>query len=436
MDTLDIYMNGIRVGEYQRDRRGANSFTYDTDWLNSPGRRSLSLSLTLRPERYTGPQVYNFFDNLLPDSREIRERMVARFKANSTEPFDILSQVGRDCVGAIQLVPSGAAAPAIKRIEASALTDTELAKILNGYQSKKPLGMLDDAQDFRISLAGAQEKTALLFHQGHWCLPHNATPTTHIIKLPIGEIRSHDRVIDMTHSVENEYLCLKIAKAFGFETANCQMIMPDGIKALVVERFDRKMAPDNTWIMRLPQEDFCQVSGTSPARKYEVDGGPTISTIMHELLGAANPRHDRETFTRTQVLFWLLGATDGHAKNFSIFLERQDQYRLTPLYDILSAFPAISKKGLHEKDLRLAMSLKGSKGRKTECWLMGPKHFFNTAGEVGFPLSSMERILHEMGSMTADVINKVTGELPAGFPSFIAEPIFEGMHRYSQRLLS
>ena len=435
MDTLDVYMNGIRVGGYQRDRRGTNVFIYDTDWLDSPGRRSLSLSLTLRPERYTGPEVYNFFDNLLPDSREIRERMVARFKANSTEPFDILSQVGRDCVGAIQLVPLGADTPIIKRIEASALTDTELAKILNGYQSKKPLGMLDDTQDFRISLAGAQEKTALLFHQDHWCLPHNATPTTHIIKLPIGEIRSHDRVIDMTHSVENEYLCLKIAKAYGFETANCQMIIPDGVKALAVERFDRKMAADNSWIMRLPQEDFCQVSGTSPARKYEVDGGPAISTIMQDLLGAANPRHDRETFMRTQVLFWLLGATDGHAKNFSIFLERQDQYRLTPLYDILSAFPAISKKGLHEKDLRLAMSLKGSKGRKTECRLIGPKHFFNTANEVGFPLSSMERILHEMATMTESVINKVTSELPTGFPTFISEPIFDGMRRYSQRLL-
>ena len=240
----------------------------------------------------------------------------------------------------------------------------------------------------------------------------------------------------MTHSVENEYLCLKIAKAFGFETANCQMIIPDGIKALAVERFDRKMAADNSWIMRLPQEDFCQVSGTSPARKYEVDGGPAISTIMQELLGAANPRHDRETFMRTQVLFWLLGATDGHAKNFSIFLEQQDQYRLTPLYDILSAFPSISKKGLHETDLRLAMSLQGAKGRKTECRLIGPKHFFNTAKEVGFPLSSMERILHEMANTTEAVITRVADELPTGFPGFIAEPIFEGMRRYSQRLLS
>ncbi|SNY58636.1 HipA-like C-terminal domain-containing protein [Arsukibacterium tuosuense] len=127
--------------------------------------------------------------------------------------------------------------------------------------------------------------------------------------------------------------------------------------------------------------------------------------------------------------------TDGHAKNFFILTERQDLYRLTPLYDILSAFPAISKKGLHEKDLRLAMSLKGSKGRKTECRLIGPKHFFNTANEVGFPLSGMERILHEMGSMTESVIHKVISELPTGFPTFISEPIFDGMRRYSQRLL-
>lgn len=436
MDTLDIYMNGIRVGEYQRDRRGANSFTYATDWLSSPGRRSLSLSLPLRPGRISGAAVYNFFDNLLPDSRDIRERMVARFKANSTEPFDILSQVGRDCVGAIQLLPSGTESPDIKCIDASPLSDVEIAKILQGHKSNKPLGMLDDTQDFRISLAGAQEKTALLHHNGRWCLPHNATPTTHILKLPIGEIRSHDRVINMTHSVENEYLCLRIAKAFGFAVADCQIIQPDGVKALAVARFDRKMATDNSWIIRLPQEDFCQLTGTSPARKYEVDGGPGIAAVMQQLLGAVNPQQDRETFMRTQVLFWLLGATDGHAKNFSIFIDAQDQYRMTPLYDILSAFPAISKKGLHEKDLRLAMSLKGSSGRKTECRMIGAQHFLNTAKEVGFPLSCMEQILHDMGSMAADVINKVADELPAGFPGFIAEPIFEGMHRYSQRLLS
>lgn len=435
MNTLDIYMNGFKVGEYQRDRNGANSFIYTNDWLVSQGRRSLSLSLPLRKARYTGAEVYNFFDNLIPDSREIRDRLVARFRADTSEPFDILSKIGRDCVGAIQLLPHDTEPTNIKKIDASALTDTQIAKILNGYQSNKPLGMLDDEQDFRISLAGAQEKTALLFHQGQWYLPHQATPTTHIIKLPIGEIRSHDRVIDMTHSVENEYLCLKIAAAFGFATANCQMICPDGVKALAVERFDRRLSSDQSWIIRLPQEDICQVTGTPPARKYEVDGGPGISRIMQELLGTINPNQERETFMRVQVLFWLLGATDGHAKNFSIFIEQQDRYRLTPLYDILSAFPAISKKGLHEKDLRLAMSLTGSQGRKSECRMIGPTHFLATAKTVGFSTDTMQHIMVQMAEMTDQVIDKVANELPEAFPPFISGPIFEGMRRYSLRLL-
>lgn len=434
MDTLDVYMNGYKVGEYSRTRSGANSYRYDSAWLESPGRRGISLSLPLRKAPYTGPEVFNFFDNLVPDSREIRERIVARFNAESTEPFDILAQIGRDCVGAIQLVPHGSRPPNVKQIKATPLNDKQIAKLLRGYQSKVPLGMLNDDSDFRISLAGAQEKTALLYHQGLWCLPHESTPTTHILKLPIGEIRSHDRVIDMTHSVENEYLCLKIAKAFGFATAECEIISPDGEKALAVERFDRQLSHDGTWIMRLPQEDFCQITGTSPAGKYEVDGGPAIARIMRELLGSVNPTHDRNLFMRTQVLFCLLGATDGHAKNFSIFIESEDRYHLTPLYDILSAFPAISKKGLHEKNLKLAMSLKGHRGRKYECRKIRREHFLATAKEVGFSNDSMNEILDDMATRTDTVIQTVASQLPSDFPTYIAEPIFEGMHRYAQRL--
>ncbi|RUO76160.1 type II toxin-antitoxin system HipA family toxin [Idiomarina seosinensis] len=434
MDKLDVYMNGLKVGEYARSRTGANTFTYNESWLESPGRRCISLSLPLRSNPYAGPEVYNYFDNLLPDSREIRERIVARFQADSTEPFDILSQIGRDCVGAIQLLPHKAQPPNVKRIDMSPLSEKQLAKILRGYQSKTPLGMLKDEADFRISLAGAQEKTALLLHKGQWCLPHNATPTTHIIKLPIGEIQSHDRVIDMRHSVENEYLCLQIAKAYGFEAANCEIITPDGVKALAVERFDRKQSPDGSWIIRLPQEDFCQATGTSPARKYETHGGSTVSQIMKELLGSVKPIEERYTFMRAQVLFWLLGATDGHAKNFSVFIERENRYRLTPLYDILSAFPAINKKGLHEKDLKLAMSLKGSHGRKHECRMIRREHFLATAKEVGFSQDSMNEILDDMAARTESVIEQVTRDLPESFPSFIAEPIFNGMRRYSQRL--
>ncbi|RUO24332.1 serine/threonine protein kinase [Aliidiomarina minuta] len=435
MNTLDVYMNGIKVGEYTRTQSGANSFTYDKNWLNSKGKRGISLSLPLREAPYNGAEVYNYFDNLLPDSREIRDRIVARYNADSTEPFDILTQIGRDCVGAVQLVPHRSAPPNVKQIQAKPLNDEQVVDILKGYQSKIPLGMLPDENDFRISLAGAQEKTALLYQDGQWCLPLHATPTTHIIKLPIGEIQSHDRVIDMTHSVENEYLCLKIAREFGFQVPDCDIITPHDMKALAVKRFDRKLAADGSWIMRLPQEDFCQVTGTSPAKKYESDKGPAIRQIMKELMGSQNPIADRSEFMRTQVLFWLLGATDGHAKNFSIFIQPGNQYCLTPLYDIISAYPAISKKGLHERDLKLAMSLKGSRGRKYQCMMIRRTHFLATAKEVGFSEDSMNDMLDDMASKTEQVINRVAANLPKDFPAFISEPIFQGMRKFSERLL-
>ena len=93
--------------------------------------------------------------------------------------------------------------------------------------------------------------------------------------------------------------------------------------------------------MRLPQEDFCQATATAPALKYESDGGPGIGKIMDLLLGSEKAAADRRDFMRTQLVFWLLAAIDGHAKNFSIFLRAGGAYQLTPRYDILSAHPML-----------------------------------------------------------------------------------------------
>ncbi len=165
----------------------------------------------------------------------------------------------------------------------------------------------------------------------------------------------------MFDSVENEYLCMLIAKAFGLLVPHCFMIKAGKIKALAIERFDRKYASDGRWIMRLPQEDFCQVLNVPSARKYENHGGPGISAIMAYLLGSVDPAQDRYRFMKTQVLFWLLAATDGHAKNFSLFIESEGRYRLTPFYDILSMYPA--------------MGLAGSKGKKYVIEHIFPRHF-------------------------------------------------------------
>lgn len=436
MAALDVYMNGYRVGILTKTGSGAHHFSYDADWLGLPGSRPISLSMPLRHQPYQDDEVYNFFDNLLPDNPDIIRRFVARHQADSTQPFDLLAKVGQDSVGALQLVPQDTAVGNIKQIEYKMLSEQQLENILPGYLSDAPLGMIDSEDDFRISIAGAQEKTSLLYLDGHWCLPLNTTPTTHIIKLPIGKTESHSYAIDMSDSVEKEYRCMLIAKAFGLPVLHCFMIKTGKIKALAVERFDRKYASDGSWIMRLPQEDFCQVLNVSSARKYENHGGPAISAIMTYLLGSVDPAQDRYSFMNTQVLFWLLAATDGHAKNFSLFIESEGRYRLTPYYDIFSMYPAIGGRGIDRKEAKLAIGLAGSRGKKYAIEQIFPRHFFQTAQAVGFARESMENILTEFAQSKDAVVEKVRSQLPADFPASICDAIIEGMQARARRLMT
>ena len=119
-------------------------------------RRPISLSMPLGPEgtTYRGPAVTQFFDNLLPDSRSIRERLRQRFDANSTGAFDLLREIGRDCIGAIQLLPMDADAPDVRRIEGRTLGTRQIELLLEGLVAA-PLGRATEEADFRISLSGA-----------------------------------------------------------------------------------------------------------------------------------------------------------------------------------------------------------------------------------------------------------------------------------------
>ncbi|RTE86575.1 MULTISPECIES: type II toxin-antitoxin system HipA family toxin [Gammaproteobacteria] len=435
MSKLDVYMNGFKVGYLKRSDSGAHEFRYDNQWLIQEGARPISLSMPLRHDAYYGPEVINFFDNLLPDNEEIRDRVVARYAADSNQAFDLLSAIGRDSVGALQFVPEGKEPSGVRELRYEKLTEEKLERILTGYQSRAPLGMLRELDDFKISIAGAQEKTALLKVDGEWCIPVGNTPTSHILKLPIGKIESHDHTIDLSDSVENEMLCLRIAKAFGFDVPDCEVVTTSNVKALAIERFDRKYAKDRSWLMRLPQEDYCQVFGLPSARKYESDNGPSIADIMKHLQGSAKAQHDREVFMAAQVLFFLLAATDGHAKNFSLHIEPYGAYRLTPLYDIISAYPMLGGTGLNIRQLKLAMSLRGSTGKKWNIYQIFKRHFLNTSKLAEFSPTKMNQIISNMCGQVDDVISRVQKNLPRGFPEVVSKPIFEGMQARKERLM-
>jgi len=147
------------------------------------------------------------------------------------------------------------------------LTETDVERILQNVTAEPGLGAADSEEEFRISIAGAQEKTALLRIGKQWLRPHDATPTTHILKLPLGIVGG--RQLDLSHSVENEWLCAQILAALGLPVAETEMAIFGQQKALVVERFDRAWMDEGKWIARLPQEDFCQMLGYPSDKKYE-----------------------------------------------------------------------------------------------------------------------------------------------------------------------
>jgi len=184
----------------------------------------------------------------LPDSKGIRQRIRQRFKAKSERAFDLLAEIGRDCMGAIQLTSDNRTAPDVRKIDGIPIDESGIVRLLINTVGGAALGRIEEDEDFRISLAGAQEKTALLRVDGQWMRPRGTTPTTHILKLPLGE---GTQGIDLSTSVENEWLCAQILGAYGIDTANCWMERFGEQQVLVVERFDRRMAPDRSWIVRL-----------------------------------------------------------------------------------------------------------------------------------------------------------------------------------------
>jgi serine/threonine-protein kinase HipA len=426
---LYVFMNGQRVGTLTRYSSGILKFSYHPDWLAREDARPISLSMPLSESNYEGAVVYHFFDNLLPDSLSIRERIQSRFGAQSNTCFDLLSYIGADCVGALQLltepIPQN-----IQKIETHPLDDKSIANLLKAYQTA-PLGMQRDS-DFRISIAGAQEKTALLQYQEKWYLPKGATPTTHIIKLPLGFIQHAGIHLDLSQSVENEWLCLKIFKAYGLPVNEAEMVLFDDIKTLVVKRFDRRFSTNGNWIVRLPQEDMCQSMGVSPGLKYESDGGPGILKIMKILQGSFDAKGDCEKFMKSVFLFWVMGAIDGHAKNFSIAIEAAAQYRLTPLYDVISAYPIVNKNQLQLPKLKMAMSLKG-KNRHYLWNEIQARHWISMANLCRFPEATMKIIMEEICDSMESVINSVEKTLPDNFPITIATSIFKGMREVRNR---
>jgi serine/threonine-protein kinase HipA len=416
--VLDVYVGSSKVGKYSREPSGATSFRYDPEWSSSERAFPISLSMPLSDRVWSGEAATNYFDGLLPDDRTVREKIAAREHAESAGIFDLLAVIGRDCVGALRFVPEGLAPGDPTKMEYRPVSDGEIAVRIASLVTN-PLGLRADEDDFRISIAGVQEKTAFLRVDEQWQLPLGPTPTSHIFKPAMKE--GPDGA-DFSDTPWNEWLCLVLCRALGLETANAEVRLFDDKPVIVVERFDR------TWregvLYRLPQEDLCQALGVPPLRKYQSDGGPGIVDVLAFLNGAIAPYEDRLAFMKTQIIFWLLAAIDGHAKNFSIFLT-PGGYRLTPLYDVMSAAPY---REFPVQKIKLAMSI-GHKDyyRLNQIQL---RHFYQTGQKAGLREQDMDSIFSDLAArMDEAIAEAATLATDAGMSESTSGPILAGVSK-------
>ena len=415
---LRVLINNRQIGRLEKEPSGAVSFQYEASWLDWEHTFAASLSLPLRKAPYRGAPVIAVFDNLLPDSPDIRRRVAERTGAEGIDPYSLLARIGRDCVGAMQFLADGDDVDVSGNIQAEPISDEEIERLLADLKGK-PLG-IDPEREFRISIAGAQEKTALLRHEGQWKRPVGTTPTTHILKPLLGEIPTSTGMIDMTASVDNEHYCLKLLEAFGLPVAHTDIVTFGERRVLVVERFDRRWRPDGR-LLRLPQEDCCQALGIPSSQKYQNEGGPSALDIIRLLAGSDDPSEDQMAFLASQIIFWLVGATDGHAKNFSLFLRPRGGFKLTPYYDVLSVQQAVDRGQLGQRNFRLAMSAGRNRHYRIE-EVLG-RHFVQTAKAAGLGPTIVRKVVTDIREKAELAAENARSKMPDDFAVSVHESI-------------
>ena len=423
--VLDVYVGKSCVGTYTRVPTGATAFRYAPDWLASDKAFPISLSMPLSDKVWTGDAANAYFDGLLPDDQKVRQTIAAREHADSAGAFDLLASIGRDCVGALRFVPEGEDPGNPEEMARRPIDDDEIALRLNALATH-PLGMQDSADEFRISLAGVQEKTALLWMNEQWQLPLGATPTSHIFKPAMKE---GPNGADFSDTPWNEWLCLKLCQSFGLNTAHADVLQFGGKPVIVVERFDRLWK--GKVLYRLPQEDMCQALGVPPVRKYQSDGGPSILDILNFLNGAQSPRDDRLAFMRAQIVFWLLAAIDGHSKNFSIFLT-PGGFTVTPLYDVMSVAP-YPEYSPHK--IKLAMAV--GDGRHYRIKAIQQRHFYQTAQKAGINEADMNDLFADILARIDSTTERVVAlAKQSRMPRKTADAILRGIHTRGRLIAS
>ncbi|MFB1072118.1 HipA domain-containing protein [Vibrio diabolicus] len=417
--TLYAYAtnDNMLMGQFVQHSKTTISFSYSDEWLAHHSAFPISLSLPLIKGKNLSLNVLNFIGNLLPDLREERLSLAQSVGVQSNDAFTLLSKISHDCTGGISFSESREL-PKIgwKYREISA---SELNELVNQRKS-----FLRFFGEYRPCISGTQRKTTLTKLNGKWYVPQEKSLSSHIIKYPMEAIAQSNSVLDMSSSVENEFLCTQIAKELGFKVPDMEIIKAEsGSKALAVKRFDRCFG--DGVVTRRHQEDFCQIFGIPEHQKYQSENNLGVSKIVDVLSLSAQSKANNHDFFKFMILQCLLGATDGHLKNFSVHIAPSGHYQLAPFYDLLSAYPAVSATGLNKRKLKLAMGLKASRGYKYHINKICLRHIEQTAAQFGISNANCHEIVSTFLAQFSSALSSIDKRFPGQEFALVKDAIFQ-----------
>lgn len=408
MEQLDVYLCGKLAGMLLRDSNGTLTFRYLPDYIASDSATPISGTLPLGLEPFGERDIAAFFSNLLPDEG-VRRRISDFLHLSPDDTFGLLREIGGDCAGAVAFhepprKPTEPASPEFRE-----LSESEAASLLQNL-ANRPLGI--DYEFRGISGAGAQDKLIACLKDGKVLLPLHGTPSTHIFKPGI------DR---FPESVFNEWFCMRLSKACGFDTADCDILTFGGEPVYVTRRYDRE--EQDGIVRRLHQEDFCQLLKCRPEIKYQDQGGPSIVECTKLLLSTRLPLSDVISFVNRCVFNFIVGNGDAHGKNFSI-LYRDGTPRLAPVYDVIctTVYPPIAKK--------MAMKYDG----KFEFRWITPGKIARTFVRAGIRENVVRDAVSRQCALVKDNLPALVDEANATNPSPIYHDIVHGIYRRLRQL--
>lgn len=346
VETVDVYQGAARVGALQRSEHGAR-FSYASDYLaQTPTGFGVAFTMPPRPEPYEvfGTNLHPYFAGLLPEGLRLKS-LVRAVKTSEDDLFSLLVATGGDTIGDVAIAPPGE-----KPLERAPVADVRrLSEVRFSELLQQSLRYDESRVD--VAIAGVQPKVSAAMIS--FPLRAHGKHKAHILKLAPPE---YPRLI------ENEAFFMAMARALGLETARTKLVRDaQGEAGLLVERFDRARAPDGT-LVRLHQEDACQLLDRYPADKYRL----SLAEVARALEVCSAPLAERLKLLRMQAFAYLIANGDLHAKNVSVQVI-DTRVALTPCYDLLSTLP------YGDRTLALAMEGRDARIKRSHFVLLGER---------------------------------------------------------------